>query len=101
MTLHAKPTLDEAVKKAQNLGDQPRLEPDILTVTNDVEEVSGPILKMGSFLEVNMDQQLGTGNGNGTVVFAGKWDGRDVAVKRMLVQFNEIRQPRDEAAQRE
>ena len=82
------PTLDEAVKKAQNLGDRPRLEPDILTVTNDVEEVSGPVLKMGS-LEVNMEQQLGTGS-NGTVVFAGKWDGRDVAVKRMLVQFNEI-----------
>jgi serine/threonine-protein kinase/endoribonuclease IRE1 len=24
------------------------------------------------------------------VVFAGKWDGRDVAIKRMLIQFNEI-----------
>ncbi|KAH8881299.1 hypothetical protein GQ53DRAFT_754457 [Thozetella sp. PMI_491] len=81
-------TVDEAVKKAQNIGEQPRLEPDIITVNTDVEEVSGPILKMGS-LEVNMDQQLGTGS-NGTVVFAGKWDGRDVAVKRMLIQFNEI-----------
>lgn len=81
-------SVDEVVKKAKALGEGPKLEPDILTVTNDVEEVSGPVLKMGS-LEVNTDQQLGTGS-NGTVVFAGKWDGRDVAIKRMLVQFNEI-----------
>ncbi|KAH8904909.1 hypothetical protein BR93DRAFT_757482 [Coniochaeta sp. PMI_546] len=81
-------SVDEVVKKAKTLGEEPKLEPDILTVTNDVEEVSGPILKMGS-LEVNTDQQLGTGS-NGTVVFAGKWDGRDVAIKRMLIQFNEI-----------
>lgn len=81
-------SVDEVVKKAKTLGEEPKLEPDILTVTNDVEEVSGPVLKMGS-LEVNTDQQLGTGS-NGTVVFAGKWDGRDVAIKRMLIQFNEI-----------
>lgn len=81
-------TVEEVVNKAKQLGEQPKLEPDIITVPNGVEEVSGPILKMGS-LEVNEEQQLGTGS-NGTVVFAGKWDGRDVAVKRMLVQFNEI-----------
>jgi len=81
-------TVDEVISKAKQLGAEPKLEPDILTVPNGVEEVSGPILKMGS-LEVNEEQQLGTGS-NGTVVFAGKWDGRDVAVKRMLVQFNEI-----------
>lgn len=81
-------TVEEVVNKAKNIGLQPRLEPDIQTVTNGVEEISGPILKMGS-LEVNEDQQLGTGS-NGTVVFAGKWDGRDVAVKRMLIQFNDI-----------
>ncbi|KAK3320130.1 hypothetical protein B0T19DRAFT_433919 [Cercophora scortea] len=81
-------TVDEVVNKAKQLGEVPKLEPDIITVGNGVEDVSGPILKMGS-LEVNMAQQLGTGS-NGTVVFAGKWDGRDVAIKRMLVQFNEI-----------
>jgi serine/threonine-protein kinase/endoribonuclease IRE1 len=81
-------TVDEVVNNAKKLGEQPKLEPDILTVTNDMAEISGPILKMGS-LEVNEDQQLGTGS-NGTVVFSGKWDGRDVAVKRMLIQFNEI-----------
>lgn len=81
-------TVEEVVNKAKQLGQQPTLEPDILTVPNGVDDVSGPILKMGS-LEVNEEQQLGTGS-NGTVVFAGKWDGRAVAVKRMLVQFNEI-----------
>ncbi|KAK3490128.1 hypothetical protein B0T13DRAFT_88240 [Neurospora crassa] len=82
------PTVDEVVKKAQEIGQQPKLEPDVITIPNGVDNVSGPILKMGS-LEVNQEQQLGIGS-NGTIVFAGKWDGRDVAVKRMLVQFNEI-----------
>ncbi|KAK0648901.1 hypothetical protein B0T16DRAFT_326484 [Cercophora newfieldiana] len=81
-------TVEEVINKAKQLGAHPKLEPDILTVNSGVEEISGPVLKMGS-LEVNEEQQLGTGS-NGTVVFAGKWDGRDVAVKRMLVQFNEI-----------
>ncbi|KAK3384937.1 hypothetical protein B0H63DRAFT_432477 [Podospora didyma] len=81
-------TVEEVVNKAKQLGAEPKLEPDIMTVDNGVDEVSGPVLKMG-LLEVNEEQQLGTGS-NGTVVFAGRWDGRDVAVKRMLVQFNEI-----------
>ncbi|GAB1317420.1 bifunctional endoribonuclease/protein kinase ire1 [Madurella fahalii] len=81
-------TVEEVVNKAKTLGREPKLEPDIITVPGDADEVSGHILKMGS-LEVNEAEQLGTGS-NGTIVFAGKWDGRDVAVKRMLVQFNEI-----------
>jgi serine/threonine-protein kinase/endoribonuclease IRE1 len=81
-------TVDEVVSKAKQIGVEPKLEPDIHTVPNGIQEVSGPILKMGS-LEVDEEQQLGTGS-NGTVVFAGKWDGRAVAVKRMLVQFTEI-----------
>ncbi|KAJ9157544.1 Serine/threonine-protein kinase ppk4 [Pleurostoma richardsiae] len=81
-------SVQEAVDNAKKLGDQPRLEPDILTVKNDVQEVSDPIVRMGS-LEVDENQQLGTGS-NGTVVFAGKWDGRNVAVKRMLIQFYDI-----------
>lgn len=82
-------TVDEVVGLAKELGEKrPGMEPDILTVPSDVQEVSGPILRMGS-LEVNEDQQLGTGS-NGTIVFAGRFDGRDVAVKRMLVQFYDI-----------
>ncbi|KAK3291982.1 uncharacterized protein B0H64DRAFT_366466 [Chaetomium fimeti] len=81
-------TVDEVISKAKTLVKEPKLEPDIITVSGTADEVSGHMLKMGS-LEVNEAEQLGTGS-NGTVVFAGKWDGRDVAVKRMLVQFNEI-----------
>jgi serine/threonine-protein kinase/endoribonuclease IRE1 len=81
-------TVEEVVNKAKTLVREPKLEPDIITMPGDADEVSGHILKMGS-LEVNEAEQLGTGS-NGTIVFAGKWDGRDVAVKRMLVQFNEI-----------
>ncbi|CAK7566950.1 MAG: bifunctional endoribonuclease/protein kinase ire1 [Sporothrix epigloea] len=86
------PTVDEVVGQAKKLGERTApLEPDIQTVTNDVndmEEVSTPILRMGS-LEVNQNVQLGTGS-NGTVVFEGKFDGRAVAVKRMLIQFYDI-----------
>jgi serine/threonine-protein kinase/endoribonuclease IRE1 len=81
-------SVEEVINKAKTLVREPKLEPDIITVAGDADEVSGHILKMGS-LEVNEAEQLGTGS-NGTIVFAGKWDGRDVAVKRMLVQFNEI-----------
>ena len=79
----------DAVDKAMEMGDRPRqLEPDIVTISRDVQEVSGPHFRMDS-LEVDEDRQLGTGS-NGTVVFAGKFDGRDVAVKRMLIQFYDI-----------
>ncbi|KAL8365501.1 hypothetical protein RB595_004355 [Gaeumannomyces hyphopodioides] len=82
-------SVNEIVDQAKKLGEQqPRLEPDIHTVIKDVQDLTGPIYRMGS-LEVNEDQQLGTGS-NGTVVFAGRWDGRDVAVKRMLIQFYDI-----------
>ncbi|KAH6615506.1 hypothetical protein B0J18DRAFT_484041 [Chaetomium sp. MPI-SDFR-AT-0129] len=81
-------SVEEVINKAKTLVREPKLEPDIITMAGDADEVSGHILKMGS-LEVNESEQLGTGS-NGTIVFAGKWDGRDVAVKRMLVQFNEI-----------
>ncbi len=82
-------TVDEVVGQAKQLGQRTLLEPDIVTVSNDdMQEVSSPILRMGS-LEVNQDEQLGTGS-NGTIVFAGKFDGREVAVKRMLIQFYDI-----------
>ncbi|TLS21120.1 uncharacterized protein PpBr36_10573 [Pyricularia pennisetigena] len=82
-------SVSEIVDKAKQLGDAPRrIEPDLRTIIDNVQDLTGPIYKMGS-LEVNEDQQLGTGS-NGTVVFAGKWDGRDVAVKRMLIQFYDI-----------
>jgi serine/threonine-protein kinase/endoribonuclease IRE1 len=82
------PTIDDAVKDAQNMGPQTKLEPDIITIPNDPQEVSGPIIRIAS-LEVNTDKLIGTGS-NGTMVFQGKFDGREVAVKRMLIQFYDI-----------
>jgi serine/threonine-protein kinase/endoribonuclease IRE1 len=87
-TPKTQPTIDDAVKDAQNMGPQTKLEPDIITVTSDPQEVSGPIIKIAS-LEVNTEKLIGTGS-NGTMVFEGKFDGREVAVKRMLIQFFDI-----------
>lgn len=81
-------TVDDAVKNAQKLGNSPKLEPDVVTMTNDMQSVTGPVIKLGN-IEVDTEDQLGTGS-NGTLVFAGKFDGREVAVKRMLIQFYDI-----------
>jgi hypothetical protein len=81
-------TIDEVVRDAQKLGEPSRLEPDVQTLPNGVTEVSGPILQLGS-LQVNTEKLIGTGS-NGTMVFEGRFDGREVAVKRMLIQFFDI-----------
>lgn len=83
-------SVEEAVNNAKKLGEQARgPEPNVQTLPYEVEEVSNPILRINDSLEVNEDQQLGTGS-NGTVVFAGKWQDRPVAVKRMLRTFYDI-----------
>ena len=84
----ATPTVEEVLRNAEKLGDKPGLEPDTITVANDMQGVGGSIIRMGN-IEVNTDEQLGSGS-NGTLVFAGKFDGREVAVKRMLIQFYDI-----------
>ncbi|ROW00025.1 hypothetical protein VPNG_08314 [Cytospora leucostoma] len=82
--------VEEAVNYAKKLGEPVRgPEPDIQTVPDDVGNVSIPILRIDDSLEVIQEQQLGTGS-NGTVVFAGKWQDRPVAVKRMLRSFYDI-----------
>lgn len=81
-------TVDEAVSNAKKLGDKPSLEPDIMTIYNDMQAVTGSIVRMGN-IEVDTEKELGMGS-NGTVVFAGKFDGREVAVKRMTIQFYDI-----------
>ena len=84
--------LDEAVSTAMKLGGEqrtPGVEPNVMTVQpNDMQAVGEPIIRMGN-IEVNTEEQLGSGS-NGTLVFAGKFDGRDVAVKRMLIHFYDI-----------
>ncbi|OTB07484.1 hypothetical protein M426DRAFT_239092 [Hypoxylon sp. CI-4A] len=82
------PEAGEGIPGLQNIGMPPKLEPNVTTMNNDPEDVSGPIVKIGG-IEVNQDEQLGMGS-NGTIVFAGKFHGRDVAVKRMLTQFWDI-----------
>ncbi|TFB00563.1 Serine/threonine-protein kinase ppk4 [Trichoderma ghanense] len=81
-------TVDEAVSNAKKLGDRPSLEPDVMTIYNDMQAVTGSVISMGN-IEVDTDVELGMGS-NGTVVFAGRFDGRDVAVKRMTIQFYDI-----------
>ncbi|KAI0117517.1 hypothetical protein F4814DRAFT_448518 [Daldinia grandis] len=85
---NASPEAGEGIPGLQNIGLPSKLEPNITTMNNDPEDVSGPIVKIGG-IEVNQDEQLGMGS-NGTIVFAGKFHGRDVAVKRMLTQFWDI-----------
>lgn len=81
-------TVEDAVQEAKTLGQPSQIEPDIQTVSNDVSDVGNPIIRLGS-LEVNTEKTIGTGS-NGTVVFEGMFDGRNVAVKRMLIQFFDI-----------
>lgn len=82
-------TVEDAVRDAQKLGGKSNaIEPDVQTLPNGVADISGPIIRMGS-LEVNTDKLIGTGS-NGTMVFEGNFDGRSVAVKRMLIQFFDI-----------
>lgn len=84
-------SVEEAVDIAKNIGQRSAKgpEPNIQTLPYEVDEVSNPTLRIDDSLEVNEDQQLGTGS-NGTVVYAGKWQDRPVAVKRMLRDFYDI-----------
>jgi len=80
--------VEDAVDKVIRLREPGKLEPDVHTLPDDMQSVAGPIIRMGN-IEVDMNEQLGTGS-NGTLVFSGKFDGRVVAVKRMLIQFYDI-----------
>ncbi|KAJ5239355.1 hypothetical protein N7468_003974 [Penicillium chermesinum] len=74
----------------EQLVSAPRLEPDIQmtrTVSNEIMEMDG-VIRIGR-LEVFTSNVLGHGS-HGTVVYKGAFDGRDVAVKRMLMEFYDI-----------
>jgi serine/threonine-protein kinase/endoribonuclease IRE1 len=82
-------SVEEAVNNAKKLVTHDTgLQPDVQTVGHDMQDIGAGVLRMGN-MEVDMNTQLGTGS-NGTLVFAGTFNGRDVAVKRMLVQFYDI-----------
>ncbi|KAI0523929.1 hypothetical protein F5B22DRAFT_633983 [Xylaria bambusicola] len=72
----------------ENVATPPKPLPNTLTASIERQESTGPIINIGG-IEVNQEMQLGMGS-NGTIVFAGKFHGRDVAVKRMLTQFWDI-----------
>lgn len=81
---------DPVLSNFQNLQPVPRLEPDAQltrSVSNEVFEMDG-VVQIGR-LKVHTDVVLGHGS-HGTVVYRGSFDGRDVAVKRMLMEFYDI-----------
>jgi serine/threonine-protein kinase/endoribonuclease IRE1 len=81
---------DQVVEQVNRLAPQPRLEPDVQmtrTVSNEIMEMDG-VIRIGR-LQVFTDVVLGHGS-HGTVVYRGSFDGRDVAVKRMLMEFYDI-----------
>jgi len=81
---------DQIVEQVNRLAPQARLEPDVQlsrTVSNEIMEMDG-VIRIGR-LEVFTDVVLGHGS-HGTVVYRGSFDGRKVAVKRMLMEFYDI-----------
>ena len=84
--------IDQTVDEAMNIGHDLSVEPDVIRVngsfTSDVADVSGPTIQIGQ-LRVFTDTILGFGS-HGTIVYKGSFDGRDVAVKRMLLEFFDI-----------
>jgi serine/threonine-protein kinase/endoribonuclease IRE1 len=81
---------DQVLEQVKAFAPQPRLEPDVQlarTVSNEIAELDGAI-RVGQ-LKVYSDAVLGHGS-HGTIVYKGSFDGRDVAVKRMLVEFYDI-----------
>ncbi|KAI1311339.1 hypothetical protein F5Y03DRAFT_304410 [Xylaria venustula] len=82
------PEADGSVPGILTTSSPAKLVPNVGIEMSNPEDVSGPAIDIGG-IEVNQDCQLGMGS-NGTIVFAGKFHGRDVAVKRMLTQFWDI-----------
>ena len=84
---------EQAVEEVMQIFKEPPppLEPDVMelpTMNNSVTDVSGPTIQI-SHLKVYTDTILGFGS-HGTVVYKGSFGGRDVAVKRMLLEFYDI-----------
>jgi len=82
------PKDDEEVSRIVNAARQLEvnqgLQPDEVTLNDDIQDVSN-IKRIGK-LTIDQDKLLGNGSG-GTFVFEGKWNEREVAVKRMLPQY--------------
>ncbi|KAI1841148.1 hypothetical protein JX266_012683 [Neoarthrinium moseri] len=66
---------------------EPKLNPNVKSIGKPEDIGAGGFEING--LRVNLDEQLGMGS-NGTVVFPGSFHGREIAVKRMLHEFNDL-----------
>ncbi|MCJ1304391.1 bifunctional endoribonuclease/protein kinase ire1 [Hypocenomyce scalaris] len=84
--------VEETVQEVKPVAKEIPAEPEVLkvngTITNDITDVSGPVIQIGH-LKVFTDTVLGFGS-HGTMVYKGSFGGRDVAVKRMLLEFYAI-----------
>lgn len=77
--------VNRAVEAAKQLDQEHALQPDEVTISGEGMQDVSNIKKIGK-LTIDFDHVLGNGSG-GTFVFEGKWNERDVAVKRMLPQY--------------
>jgi serine/threonine-protein kinase/endoribonuclease IRE1 len=77
--------LGRIVDAAKQLDPSPSLHPDEMTLTGDDMQDVTNIKRIGK-LTIDQDRLLGNGSG-GTFVFEGKWNEREVAIKRMLPQY--------------
>ena len=86
------PTVERTVKEVMQIARTPPIEPDVIVVPStsesDMTDVSGSVVQIGH-LRVYTDSIIGYGS-HGTMVYKGSFGGRDVAVKRMLLEFYEI-----------
>ncbi|KAH8731311.1 hypothetical protein GQ44DRAFT_767190 [Phaeosphaeriaceae sp. PMI808] len=73
------------VDAAKQLDPSPSLHPDEMTLNGDDMQDVTNIKRIGK-LTIDQDRLLGNGSG-GTFVFEGKWNEREVAIKRMLPQY--------------
>ncbi|ETS88280.1 hypothetical protein PFICI_02108 [Pestalotiopsis fici W106-1] len=81
-------TLDPVAQIDQMVeAQEPQLNPNIKSIGKADDIGVGGFEING--LKVDLDEQLGMGS-NGTVVFPGTFHGREIAVKRMLHEFNDL-----------
>lgn len=88
---HESDAVDQGIQDPIQITKEPSLE-QAITATNDfgtdVVDPCGSVIQIGH-LKVYTDTVLGFGS-HGTMVYRGSFGGRDVAVKRMLLEFYEI-----------
>lgn len=89
---HENNAVDQTVQEVMQTSRDSPIEPDVIKVNDipisEVTEVCGSVVQIGH-LKVYTDTVLGFGS-HGTMVYRGSFGGRDVAVKRMLLEFFEI-----------